>query len=79
MSESDKWRKRGEDIGRGMAEAVEKHGLADAIRAVFAFLYGKCRVCDAPLGGPSPEKICEPCHAAEVLQAANGKPPVGEA
>lgn len=81
MSESEKWRRIGEDIGRALAEGIEAVAkpLADAVREHYAALYGRCRRCDAPLGGPSPEKVCEPCHAAEVLEAANGKPPEGEA
>ncbi len=81
MSESKKWEKIGEAFGRGLAAAIEKHGpaLADAIRDLYASLYGKCRRCDQPLGGESPEKICEPCHAAEVLEAANGGPTKADA
>jgi hypothetical protein len=57
----------GAAIGRGLAAMVDALGLGDAIRNHYAAKYGKCRVCGAPLGGESPEQICEPCHAGEIL------------
>lgn len=79
MSESEKWRKVGEELGRDIADGIERAGLPDAVRSIFAALFGKCRVCDAPLGGHSPEQICETCHAAEVLRAAMGESEEGKA
>lgn len=57
----------GTAIGTKIGEAV-KSWAASPMRAIFAWAYGSCRVCAAPLGGHSPEKICEPCHAGEMLR-----------
>lgn len=76
MSESRRWAKIGEAMGRAIAEGIRAGGFDSIVRRAFASVYGKCRRCDQPLGGESPEKVC---HAAEVLEAANGKPPVADA
>lgn len=70
MSESEKWQRIGEAFGRGIAEGIKSTGLDDAVRGLFAFVYGKCRMCDQPLGGSSPDQVCETCHASEVLATA---------
>lgn len=69
MSESDKWRKIGEGIGERFAAGINALGLGDTVRAHFAAKYGVCRRCEVPLGGPSPEQVCEGCHADEALGA----------
>ena len=59
-------------IGAALGRAVEAMGLGDRIRASYAAKYGSCRRCDAPLGGSSPERVCETCHADEALATAHG-------
>lgn len=74
---SDQARAAGERLGLALAQALAPVG--DAIRAAFAARYGKCRSCDAPLAGPSPDQICTDCHAGEVLGEAMGGGGEGEA
>ena len=57
----------GAAIGRALGRAVEVLGLGDAIRDRYAAEFGRCRRCDAPLGGRSPERVCETCHVDEAL------------
>jgi hypothetical protein len=73
------WKLIGESIGAAVGRACESVGLGDAIRAHYAKEFGVCRTCGAALGGPSPEQICEPCHAAEALARGLGQQPPGEA
>lgn len=61
------WQDFGAAIGRMLAGAVERVGLGDRVRAEYAARFGKCRRCEAPLAGPSPEQVCEGCHADEAL------------
>ncbi len=72
------WRALGSAIGTALAKASPA-AVGDAVRAHYAAKFGVCRTCQAPLGGESPEQICEPCHAAEVLGEAlspkGSKPP----
>jgi hypothetical protein len=67
-------------LGEGLARLLDSiPGAGDAMRAAFAKKYGVCRVCKAPLGGYSPQQICEPCHAGEVLAQGLGGGPTGDA
>lgn len=76
MSKPIDWEALGRGIGEALAKGVEASGLGPVARDMFSAAYGKCRVCDAPLGGASPDRICETCHAGEVLaQAIGGKAP----
>jgi len=70
-------RAAGERIGLALAKALAPAG--DAVRALFAARFGKCRVCDAPLAGPSPDQVCVGCHAGEALGEAMGGGEKGEA
>ena len=63
----------------GAFAAMLSEPAKDAIRSYYARKFGVCRRCQAPLGGASPEQICEPCHADEALEAAGGGAPTGEA
>lgn len=74
---SPDWHAAGEKLGLAIARALAPAG--NAIRAAFAARYGKCRVCEAPLAGPSPDQVCEGCHAGEVLGEAMGGGKKGEA
>lgn len=70
----------GRMLGEGLAAIVAKiPGAGDALREAFAAKYGRCIDCDAPLGGPSPSKICADCHAARVLAQGLGGAPSGDA
>jgi hypothetical protein len=61
------------DLGAALAK------LRNRIRAGYAELYGVCRVCQEPMGGPSPEQICTDCHAGEAAAMAFGGGGGGEA
>lgn len=65
-------REIGEAIGSALGRFVKALGLGDAVRAHYAARFGTCRVCDAPLGGPSPSKLCTTCHADILLQRTIG-------
>jgi len=71
------WRARGGALGGALARVLAPAG--DAIRAAFAARFGKCRVCDAPLAGKSPDQVCVGCHAGEALGEAMGRGEKGEA
>lgn len=58
-------------IGQSLGRLLDPI-IGDRARAHYASVFGACRACHAPLAGPSPEYICEPCHAAEVLAMALG-------
>lgn len=73
------WRALGAQVGAALARFVDAAGGSDRVRAHYAAKFGTCRRCAAPLGGASPEQICEACHADEVLEQASGGPPPGEA
>lgn len=60
-------------IGRALAALVPE-SMKARIRARYAQRFGTCRRCDAPLSGSSPQQICEPCHADELLERAGGGP-----
>ncbi len=80
MSESKKWEAIGEAFGRAIASGINSVPMVAAtIRAHYAKAYGKCRRCDAPLGGPSPEQVCETCHADETLEGLRAGIEAGEA
>lgn len=73
------WKEIGEKLGRALA-ALVPDAARERIRASYAKKYGTCRRCEAPLSGPSPEQICEPCHTDELLErAAGGGKPTGDA
>lgn len=76
-----KWEAIGAKFGQAAADFINGlgAGISDTIRGLYASAYGKCRRCDKPLGGESPDKICETCHADEVLAAANGGKNGGDA
>lgn len=65
------FRALGARLGVALAKLVPP-AAAEQIRASYAKRFGVCRVCREPLGGPSPEQICEECHAGEVLGEAIG-------
>lgn len=70
------------DLGKKLGEAFASmlsEPAKEAIRSYCARKFGVCRRCRAPLGGESPEQICETCHADEALEAAGGGAPAGEA
>lgn len=73
------WNAIGAKLGAALARLVDAAGGGDAVRARYAAKFGVCRRCEAPLGGPSPEQICEACHADELLEQASGGPPAGDA
>lgn len=54
------------EIVGAIGEAV---GFGAWLRARYAAVHGRCRRCEAPLGGTSPSRICEPCHADVLLGA----------
>lgn len=62
-----KHEQRAASLAQAVGEAIQNTWLGDMIRARFVALYGKCGSCDKPLGGPSPSKLCEPCHANVLL------------
>lgn len=63
---------REQDIGAALGRFVEGIGLANLVRGHYAAKHGRCRRCDAPLGGPSPTQTCGACHADELLAKAGG-------
>ena len=73
------WERLGAAFGRWLASAIEAVELGPNVRAAYASRYGICRVCKDSLGGPSPEQICERCHAGEVCAAAFGGGPKADA
>lgn len=72
------WRKIGERLGRAVAALVPE-SAKKRVRASYVEKYGKCRRCEAPLSGPSPEQICETCHPDELLDRAAGGKEAGDA
>lgn len=72
------WKAIGEKFGKALAGLVPE-SAKKKVRADYVKRFGKCRRCEAPLGGPSPEQICEDCHADEVLEIAGGGKPAGDA
>lgn len=66
---------RAEDIGTALGRFLAAHlpaAAQEAIRERYRALYGSCRRCGEPLGGPSPSQVCEGCHVDEALAAAAG-------
>lgn len=64
------WKKIGV-VGRAIANAIPE-SAKDRIRADYVKRFGKCRRCEAPLSGPSPDQICTTCHADEALGRVGG-------
>jgi len=60
----------GRAMGRFVAAVVP--GFGERLRAQQAEAHGVCRDCARPLGGPSPSRICQECHAARVLAGLGG-------
>lgn len=74
------WTNLAARIGKALGEAVAAvdPDFGDRLRASEAAKHGTCRDCGAPLGGPSPSRICQPCHAARVLARGLGGSGGGE-
>jgi hypothetical protein len=69
MSARD-WHAIGESIAGVFLRPIERI-FGNAVRAHYAE-FGTCRRCEAPLGGESPGKVCEECHADELLTVVGG-------